>query len=111
MKSRRPMWLGGDRHVPMLDMSTCHIEHKDAKVLDYADNLLVVHKYPEGFFVVVPEGTKTRLLPADTRRALHKFGYSAAMTNLLSICLNQGYQLIRLDCDGQVYDQLPKFDW
>ena len=47
MKSRRPMWLGGDRHVPMLDMSTCHIEHKDAKVLDYADNLLVVHKYDQ----------------------------------------------------------------
>jgi len=85
----------------------------DARLLelDDLDQPLIIYKYDEGFWIHIPESTKRKLMPASTSKAMLDFGYSPEMVKLVAICMNQNMRFLRLDCDGEQYDELPSFDW
>ena len=108
MKITRPL-IG-----KFLDISTSHITKKDARLLDrtVGSNPLIVYKYPEGFFVLVPEkfDRKNKYFHQELALA-KKFGYSKALLNILRKAYAKNCWFVRLDCDGTVYSDLPTFKW
>ncbi len=106
----KPNYLPKARIAYVLDVSTCHITKKDTELLDETDamiNPLVVYKYDEGYFVLMPHPKANK----GWRKELEGFWYSNEFINLVSICVERKYKYMRLDCDGEVYPSLPKFDW
>lgn len=116
---RKPRWLANARVDMVLDMSTAHVTKKDTELLDVrgnCENPIITYSYAEGFFIIVPCSTpKGKALPAETRRELEQFGYSKEFITILEMCVNQNMRYLRLDADGETYDddqnKLPIFDW
>lgn len=93
------------------DISTCHITEDDAKKLQelaerYDDGRgsfsPTVYSYEEGFFVYVSDNYLS-----DYKNA----SMSSAFINLLAMANKQRMAYLNLDIDGEIYDELPQFDW
>jgi hypothetical protein len=93
-----------------LVVSTGHISQEDDVLLtDEAEtNLtpdLVVYKYEYGYLIYISD-------PLDELiEGRIKKNYTEAFVNLLKLAKEQKCSYLKLDCDGQIYDNLPTFDW
>ena len=94
--------------VTVFEASTAHITSKDDGLLKEDGNRggLVVYRYEFGCFVFV-DGVPG----ARERKALLSCGFSEAFCGLLEVAGMNGCKFLQLDCDGEVYSDLPVFDW
>jgi len=91
-----------------LDLSTAHISEQTAAWLtaqaavrrDGGNADLAVYDYAEGFF-----------LPVPSEASYEPIGLASDLSGLFKLARDCGAELIRLDLDGGVCDDLPKFDW
>lgn len=96
-----------------LDVSTSHVTKADCEKLDKdaipESRGFVVYKYPEGYFIHIiqddPELLKETLEAAEAR------GYSEDFLNLVVTAHFKKCRLLRLDCDGTTYPELPTHEW
>lgn len=96
-----------------LEVSTLHITQRDANLLDVAADCpgappVVVYKYPEGYFLYVPESTADF---KDTILIAHKVGFSQGLLNLMANAYQNKCEYVHLDCDSEVYPDLPTHEW
>lgn len=99
-----------------LDISSGHISKSDAESLDVdavrtrnAEPNLIVFKYPEGWFVNVPQGEPDSMGIEDEEALAED--YSPEMLDLLRMAIYNDCCFVRIDADGNVYDNLPRFEW
>ena len=78
----------------VLVISTVHIGPQDTTWLE--DNEVTIAQDEYGFFIWAK--TEHRGLPSS-------------IAQVLKTARNEGYDYVRLDRDGPVYDDLVKFDW
>ncbi len=88
----------------ILVISTAHITLKDNKHLEYdaifPDKAkLIVDKFNYGYYICV------------SNNPIKNEFYSDAVWNLIQLAKDQGCQYLKLDRDGQIYNELEKFDW
>ena len=97
------------RNIAMAEVSTCHITQADSYLLDEDrdDMPLVVYNYDEGYFIPLSCTPHTK----NIRQYIIKYGFSKEFASLIDILIEQGWQFLRLDCDAEDYEELPKFDW
>jgi hypothetical protein len=96
------MRLAKPRIVKVLDCSTGHVLKSDMDRLEQADCPIPVHNYPEGAWVYVHNsGEEEDDLP----------GFSEAFVNVYRTARECGCTWLRLDCDGEEYEELAEFDW
>ncbi len=100
----------------VLDISTGHITKKDNELLQaYCDVGgshiigLIVYSYEYGYFINIP--SKDSLHLSVVGRDLVKAGYSQDFVALMRLGRDLDCRFIRLDQDGDYYDDLPKHDW
>lgn len=90
----------------VMDCSACHMTLKDSERLDNSWAALTSYKNDYGHFVVVP--------PLEFERAAQIIladGFSMEFVNVLRLAKANDCALLRMDCDGVVYEDLPQFDW
>ena len=82
-----------------LDISTAHLMQETFNRLN-AINPPYTCKYDEGAFVSVPDKTEVSIIsmPEDLRI-------------LLEYAWDNDIDLIRMDCDAEIIDDLPVYDW
>lgn len=85
-------------------VSTAHItkeENDDLINAPHTDSPLCVHSNEYHHVIAIPQ------------EDLDDFedSVSGNILNLLKIAKKNGCDYLKLDCDGFVYDDLPKFDW
>lgn len=101
--------------VSTVELSTAHILYPDTVMLDrlaerQTDNKstpLSVTKYPEGYYITLPNKDHWGWVFPDCKYA----GLSEALLNILTLCVHQDIRLLVLDRDAPDVDGLPKFDW
>lgn len=101
-----------------LDVSTCHITQRDNDILDrYAEKTAdacdiaqnPVYNYGYGFYVPILYVNKNIF---STRMSnMKKDGFSQEFIDIYYYCVNNKIDLLNIDMDGQIHDNLPKFDW
>lgn len=96
--------------------STAHITKHDRDLLEKKFCPVSVDSYEYGCYVHTGWYTgmderEEASLPADRERALTEFGFSAEFIWLMALAYAADCKYLVLDCDGPVYDQLPKFEW
>jgi len=89
-----------------LDACTAHITKQDSKLLDNRDCPLAVHNTDYGWLVYCGSDSDK-----NVRDGLKWFGFSLAFIELFMYARREGYKWLDLDCDGWVYEELPKFEW
>lgn len=89
------------------EVSTAHITENDDNIMNRDDCPVSAYKYEYGYFVYTGAGSYTE----EDFRAFAKAGLSEAFIALVRLALKNGCKFLCLDCDGFVYDDLPKFDW
>jgi len=92
----------------VLVLSTGHVTLEDSHRLDLKDRAnVIVHDYEHGWYIWVgsDEPFSDQLLRARAE------GYSAAFCNLMTLAHSLGCSYLKLDCDGPLREDLPKFDW
>lgn len=82
-----------------LDISTAHLTYKTFCRLN-AISLPYTYKYDEGVFITIPDKSETDIT-----------GMSGDLRNLLRYAWNNNIDLIRMDCDAEIIDDLPAYDW
>ena len=79
------------------DVSTVHMPYsmayKDSSVNDY-----LIANYDEGFFAWIPGGEELDELPEWFR-------------DICELAIQDDCHRIRVDADGEVYDELKLYDW
>ena len=95
--------------VPVL--STAHIKLETSIYLDLlnkskAQQAMIVAKYPEGYFVSQLEDMED-LGEAELR--LKYYDVPEELMNILRWAYRKDYPWVRLDCDGDVVEELPTF--
>jgi hypothetical protein len=97
------------RMMNMADVSTCHVTRADTYLLDEDrdDMPLVAYKYAEGYFIPLSDASHTK----NMKEGMIKYGFSKEFASLVDTLMEQGWQFLRLDCDGMEYSDLTKFDW
>jgi hypothetical protein len=98
-----------------LDTSTCHITGGDSVLLDAASIYLpmrkgafVVYKYPEGWWVYVPEDAESF---KESIEGAKEEEYSKDFLNLMRTARAKKCWYLRLDADGTIYPELPTHTW
>lgn len=99
------------KSLTYVDVSTKHITEADADLLkELADkeSPVTVSEYTEGFFVPIcgDQGCHTQMVQELVNREA-----SGALIGLLNLLHKEGFHLLRLDADGEVYTDLPSFEW
>jgi hypothetical protein len=98
------------KHFKMLDISNGHMTQEDCNLLENegcggSDKLCFsCTKYEEGFYINL-SGIE---LP-HVKQDLAKF--SSAFEHILRVAKEEGFDFINFDRDGEVYPDLPTFDW
>jgi hypothetical protein len=104
--------------LKVLDVSTSHISESDnEKLLGQSmpqfkrsiNPLLMVDKLPNGFLIHINENTQTVFNELEFDHGLNKMSYG--FIKLLHVAISENFDLIKLDCDGSVYSDLPTFEW
>jgi len=93
-------------------VSTQHMSQEDSNILDGMNdevNLLIVHRYAEGFWVIVPDYEDLRLWIEQDKLA--ELGMTPAVGSIMSIALAHKIQVVRFDADAPVYTFLPTWHW
>ena len=84
----------------IMDVNSGHMTEDDDRILKSKDCRAIVYKYCEGFFVYVG-------LPEDDAFA----GFSKEFQTIIKEARRLGCKFVCFDCDGEIYEELPKFDW
>ena len=90
----------------MLVASTAHITEADSKLLREAcekDTPLISHSYAYGDFIVLND--------IEEKMPEIEKVFSESFCLLLKTAVLEGCTMLRLDCDGPVYPDLPTNDW
>lgn len=97
----------------VLVVSTKHITEKDNNLLkiDTISNEcdLIIDSFPYGYYIYIPDNSIE-----NTDKFIDSVGtdkYSKSFKNLLRIAKEKGFDYIKLDADGKVYDHLETFKW
>lgn len=93
----------------MVVLSTAHIQAADGHRLDlshyhratWSDGAATLWYLPDA--AVVPF--------SEIRDHVHILGFSEEFLNLLATLREEGYVYILFDSDGEIYDDLPVFEW
>jgi hypothetical protein len=100
------------------DVSTTHVEHTDIPLLDqladqydcgFAQAPLgapILYKYEEGYFIYCGSDVFDELV-----RPYAAAGLSTAFLDLLKLANAQDMAYLNLDSAGEIYTDLPTFDW
>jgi hypothetical protein len=93
----------------VLDISTVHMAWNDNKLLENnsLESPVSFYSFEYGYFVYVG----MEKLTENDRNAYRAFGLSEAFIHVLEVGRAKGCKFVCFDCDGMVYDDLPKFDW
>lgn len=104
----RPLNIKNPILERVLSISTGHVAEKDIRLLEGAPHPLVVYQYEEGLFLstVFYEPTSNR-----ARESLALMGFSEAFIVIFEWAQKNMVRWINLDADGDVYPELPQFDW
>lgn len=89
----------------VLELSTVHITKHDSELLKQDDLPFTCYDLEYGWMLFCD----TRM--ADRAYDITRYGFSAAFLRLIHLAWDNECTWIRLDCDGFVYDDLPKFKW
>lgn len=93
----------------VLSISTCHIAQADGVWLSEAchpgTTSMIVREYEEGWWVHINRDDK------DWLASLKKFGYPQSVLDVLKFALDHACHYAFIDRDGQIYPQLPKYEW
>jgi hypothetical protein len=108
-------WLPIDvmRSWRYLNISTGHLTLNDSEILDECDvsngrpaGAVIVYKYEEGYFVpVFQDDLEERL------NGFEEAGLSTFFRKIYRESSKTGIQLLRFDCDGDVFDEYRTFVW
>ena len=90
-------------------LSTAHITREDASNMaaDAQGPGLIVDEFEYGFMVWIPRADGVQ----DEGYNQRLEEYSEAFRQLIHLAQQAGWRYLRLDCDAEVYEQLPTFDW
>lgn len=95
--------------ITMPVISTAHIKQETSAWLTNQKNrYIVAAKYPEGFFVSILDDMY------DLGETELRITYPEVPTELMNTLLwahRKGYYWVRLDCDGDIIEELPTFEW
>jgi hypothetical protein len=69
---------------------------------------IMVCDYHYGYHIFAPDKTRWK---DEAKAQMRKDGASKALLNILSLCVEQGFAMLCLDRDGDLIDDLPRFDW
>ena len=86
-----------------LDISTGHVAQRDMKLLEQEDCPLTVYPFEYGCWVHVAEDV--------TRTDLEKLGYSEGFCGMFVMARAASCWFIKLDCDGEHYEGLTRYEW
>ena len=96
-----------------LVVSTAHITKEDDELLtqetkeeNIHDQLLYPQAVDYGYYISTIEELEPKMCDL-----LLETGYSPALLSLLRLAHEIGCQYLRLDRDGEIYDEFPQFDW
>lgn len=93
----------------VLVLSTGHMLKSDSELLDKEDRpSLVAYPYDYGHYIWV--GIDDDSFENNFEGAIAD-GFSEAFLNLLRLAHRMNCPYLKLDCDGPIMDDLPKFDW
>lgn len=87
-----------------VELSTTHMTKEDTTILDRQDEHSIGYKYPEGYFIPLPDHTEDL---ASLLVEMSTDGYSMLLRELVRNFSNSGFHMLRLDADGPVD---PRFD-
>ncbi len=92
-----------------LDISTGHISAKTNSLLGQVagtnDWRFTVAEYEYGYFIVVPNFAK------DDQEYEYFEDVPEDLKNLLNFARDRNCLVLRLDADGEIYEELPYFEW
>jgi len=97
------------------DVSTMHISRADADLLGILaeEGQFVVHRYLEGFWLIVPDDDAWEELIQEEEGQSYfmSVGLTAAVSNILAIARAHKIRYVRLDADAPTYDFLDEYHW
>lgn len=99
MKTKDAVWK-------YLDVSTVHVTPNDCYCLDNEILPLIVYKYDEGYWILVPIDDFE-----VTINEIYKLGGSLFLTDVLEAAANLGCYWVKLDRDGNIFDDLTEYNW
>lgn len=105
--------MGTLKQIRMADVSTCHVTQRDTELLTNEDpsNPAIADQYEYGFYLHVPCIFQAEESFEDRMTQFADYGYSDPFLDLMRQANAEDFSLIRLDCDGTSYNDLPSFDW
>lgn len=89
----------------VIELSTVHITKADSDLLERDDTPFTVYDMEYGCMLFCDTWCVGR------EHDIAQFGFSAAFMMIVRLAWSHKCSWIRLDCDGFVYDDLPKFKW
>ena len=85
-----------------LVISTGHITEKDIYILDHKNEYSsTVIQHPNGYGTIIHIHSDIKI----------SSNFSKEFKNIIKIALNLNCQWINFDCDGEIYEELPLFEW
>ena len=102
--AQQAMFLKEPTVIKMLDVSTVHMTREDNDLLtsEHQDLNVCYDNLPNGFLVYIPE---------DKDAIEECKDLSEGFRTVLHWAQLNGATHVKFDADGDVYPQLPKFDW
>ena len=102
-----PSSNGDFESYSMLVISTAHIREEDAQRFENVERL----DDPRYRVHLTGYGYRVRLHQDLYQDELAELGLSEAVWNVLRFALARGYGGVEFDCDADIRDELPQFDW
>ncbi len=102
-----------------VDISTVHISRKDDETLEedmkWTMGYTAWEAMPHLRLIAYPTGTgyfvHTQRAEDDDAMKAMESRYTKELLNLVRQAHEQNAVFLRFDADGEVYDDIPKFDW
>ncbi len=101
-----------------VDVSTAHVSREDMDLFDQwsrrdacANASFVVYTYPHGVFVYLYPSEVSDSCFTTALESATTAGLSPQARNLLRVAREAKGDYLQLDADGEVYKELPQFDW
>ena len=94
-----------------LEISTIHITEEDNKILIKLKddpNTIMFTSDEYGYKIFIPISSDEQIKDLNL---IEKAGLSQSFNEIFRKGINFNVNLISIDCDGPVYDNLPKFNW
>ena len=90
-----------------LDISTGHVTHKDMVRLEKPESGLTVYPFEYGCWVSVSQDRPSDITPT----VLEALGYSDGFVKVYMAARKAGCWFIKLDQDGETYEQFAQYEW